>query len=70
MNSGSFSQTSWIYSYLKDEQTSQTIRLFMNFAISLAGSILIYKVMPKFKEMFIKADLKGIDMSKKDKYTM
>jgi hypothetical protein len=57
-------------SFLTDEKQSQTIRLFLNLAISLLGSILLYKIMPKFKDMFLKADLKGIDMSKKEKYYM
>jgi hypothetical protein len=57
-------------SFLTDEKQSQTIRLFLNLAISLMGSILLYKIMPKFKDMFLKADLKGIDMSKKEKYYM
>lgn len=56
--------------YLKNEKLSQTIRLFMNLAISIAGSYILYKIMPKFKEMFVKADLKGTDMSKKEKYQM
>jgi len=57
-------------SFLADEKQSQTIRLFLNFAITVFGSILVYKIMPKFKDMFLKADLKGIDMSKKEKYYM
>lgn len=55
---------------LSDEKLSQTIRLFMNLVISVFGSVLLYKIMPKFKDMFMKADLKGIDMSKKEKYHM
>jgi hypothetical protein len=42
----------------------------MNLGISILGSIILYKIMPKFKEMFVKADLKGVDMSKKEKYEM
>ena len=53
-----------------DDGASQIIRLLLNVSISFVGSIFLYKVMPKFKDMFIKADLKGVDMSKKDKYTM
>ena len=59
-----------IHAYLNDEKTSQIIRLLMNFSISAAGSVCLYKIMPKFKDMFMKADLKGIDMSKKEKYHM
>ena len=55
---------------VKDEVLSQQIRLFMNLGISILGSIILYKIMPKFKEMFVKADLKGVDMSKKEKYEM
>lgn len=55
---------------LVDDKTSQIIRLLLNVSVSFIGSVCLYKVMPKFKDMFIKADLKGIDMSKKDKYTM
>jgi hypothetical protein len=50
--------------------SSQALRLVMNLFISICGSMLLYKIMPKFKDMFMKADLKGIDMSKKDKYQM
>jgi hypothetical protein len=59
-----------VYNLLKDEKRSQTIRLFMNLAISMAASLVLYRIMPKFKDMFMKADLKGTDMSKKDKYQM
>lgn len=55
---------------LSDEKLSQTIRLFLNLAISISGSLLLYKVMPKFKDTFMKADLKGTDLSKKEKYQM
>lgn len=55
---------------LEDDKTSQIIRLLLNVSISFIGSVCLYKVMPKFKEMFIKADLKGVDMSKKDRYTI
>lgn len=57
-------------SFLNDEKLSQAVRLCMNLVISLFGSILLYKIMPKFKDMFLKADLKGVDMSKKEKYQM
>ena len=53
-----------------DEKNSQVIRLLLNLTISIAGSVCLYKIMPKFKEMFIKADLKGCDMSKREKYFM
>lgn len=56
--------------YLDDEKLSQTIRLILNVAISLAGSIILFKIMPKFKDMFVRADLKGIDLSKKDRIQM
>lgn len=55
---------------LEDDKTSQIIRLLLNVSVSFIGSVGLYKVMPKFKDMFIKADLKGIDMSKKDKYAI
>lgn len=57
-------------SILSDEKLSQTIRLFLNLVISIIGSVLLYKIMPKFKDMFMKADLKGSDLSKKEKYQM
>ena len=57
-----------VSSYLEDEHRSQSIRLFINLFISIAGSYVLYKIMPKFKEMFTKAGLKGVDMSKKEKY--
>lgn len=56
------------YSYLNNERASQITRLILNLSISIAGSTFLYKIMPKFKDMFIKADLKGCDMSKKEKY--
>lgn len=55
-------------SFIQDEKISQIIRLLLNFSISIAGSICLYKLMPKFKDMFLKADLKGMDLSKKEKY--
>lgn len=57
-------------SYLADEKLSQTIRLVLNVAISLTGSIILFKIMPKFKDMFVRADLKGTDLSKKEKIQM
>ena len=59
-----------LFSFLNDEKLSQTVRLFLNVAISVVGSRLLYKIMPHFRDMFIKADLKGTDMSKKEKYEM
>jgi hypothetical protein len=47
-----------------------TIRLFVNVVISGLASFVLYKIMPRFKDMFLKADLKGIDLNKKDKYVM
>ena len=57
-------------SFIQDEKISQIIRLLLNLSISIAGSICLYKLMPKFKDMFLKADLKGMDLSKKEKYHM
>lgn len=51
-----------------DETKSHVIRLIGNVIISILGSISLLKLMPKFKEMFMKADLKGTDLSKKEKY--
>ena len=61
-----------VKTYLSNDElhSSQTLRLIMNLLISICGSILLYKIMPKFKDMFMKADLKGVDMSKRDKYQM
>ena len=56
--------------YLQNERQSQTIRLSLNIVISVICSWSLYKIMPKFKEMFMRADLKGIDLSKKEKYAM
>ncbi len=58
--------------YLANDElhSSQSLRLVMNLLISICGSVLLYKIMPKFKDMFMKADLKGVDMSKRDKYQM
>jgi hypothetical protein len=60
----------FIEQIVKDEVLSQKIRLCMNLCISIFGGFVLYKIMPKFKEMFMKADLKGVDMSKKEKYAM
>ena len=62
--------TSRMYEVLKDEKQSQEIRLALNLIISVLSSVTLYKIMPRFKDMFMKADLKGIDMSKKEKYQM
>lgn len=53
-----------------DETRSHVIRLSLNLIISIVASYIIFKIMPKFKEMFMKADLKGTDLSKKEKYQM
>jgi hypothetical protein len=53
-----------------DETKSHVIRLIGNVIISILGSISLLKLMPKFNEMFMKADLKGTDLSKKEKYQM
>lgn len=57
-------------SLFNDEMLSQELRLVINLIISVIGSRLLYKIMPNFKDMFLKADLKGMDMSKRDKYHM
>ncbi len=49
---------------------TQVLRLFLNLVISIMGSVCLYRIMPHFKDMFIKADLKGIDLNKKDKHVM
>ena len=53
-----------------DETKSHIIRLIGNLFISVLGSVFLFKLMPKFKDMFMKADLKGTDLSKKEKYQM
>jgi hypothetical protein len=57
-----------------DSRNSQvqlnTIRLFVNVLLSGCASYFLYKIMPKFKDMFLKADLKGTDLNKKDKNVM
>jgi hypothetical protein len=53
-----------------DETKTHIIRLIANAVISIIGSLFLFKVMPKFKDMFMKADLKGTDLSKKEKYQM
>ena len=63
-------RTDVLVSYLKDEETSQIVRLVLNLLISVAASFLLYKLMPRFKDVFMKANLKGIDMSKKERYEM
>jgi hypothetical protein len=56
--------------FVQIDDKSQFIRLFLNLIISISGSLCLYKIMPKFKEMFIRADLKGTDMSKKERVVM
>ena len=56
--------------FLQIADQSQFVRLSLNLIISFVGSCLLYKIMPKFKEMFMRADLKGKDLSKKDKVEM
>jgi hypothetical protein len=56
--------------FVQIDNKSQFVRLFLNLLISIAGSWGLYKIMPKFKEMFMRADLKGIDLSKKDRVAM
>lgn len=61
---------SYLKSMMKDETKSQEIRLVLNLIISCMSSFILFKLMPKFKDMFMRADLKGTDMSKKNKYEM
>jgi hypothetical protein len=56
--------------FLQIDDKSQFIRLLLNLLISIAGSWGLYKIMPRFKEMFMRADLKGIDLSKKERIAM
>jgi len=49
---------------------SQVARLCLNLVISTLGSVCLYRIMPHFKDMFIKAGLRGVDMSKQDKHVM
>jgi hypothetical protein len=53
-----------------DELASQVFRLVVNVLISIIGSFVIYKIIPKFKDILLKADMKGVDMSKKEKIIM
>lgn len=59
-----------VFSFLENEKESQLIRLVLNLIISAVASVFLYKIMPRFRDTFIKADLKGVDMSKREKYTM
>ncbi|GAB6027454.1 hypothetical protein CHUAL_001714 [Chamberlinius hualienensis] len=43
------------------------VSVALSIAIAAGSSVLTYKLIPNFKEMFIKAGLSGVDMSKKKK---
>ena len=60
----------WITYSLEEENRSQIVRLILNLVISAISSYILYRIMPKFREMFMSADLKGCDLSKRDKYEM
>lgn len=44
--------------------------LVINFVLSLAGYFIILNVVPKFKDMFLKAKLSGLDLNKNNKPEM
>ena len=44
--------------------------LAANIVLSITGYCVILNIVPKFKEMFIKARLSGVDLNKKNKPEM
>lgn len=42
--------------------------LVVNFALSSLGFYVTFSAIPRLKDMFLKAGLKGLDMSKPNKY--
>jgi UDP-N-acetylglucosamine--dolichyl-phosphate N-acetylglucosaminephosphotransferase len=48
---------------LNDTQTN----LLINAGLSAAGFLICLNIIPKFRDMFIKANLFGVDMSKRTK---
>jgi hypothetical protein len=49
------------------ERKDLHFNLLINAALSILGFLLCYKLIPPFGEMFIRANLFGIDQSKKSK---
>ncbi|KAK3107213.1 hypothetical protein FSP39_009619 [Pinctada imbricata] len=53
---------------MKMDLTQTQTNLMINAGMSLIGFIVCFNILPKFKEMFIRVNLFGIDMSKQTKY--
>lgn len=54
----------------KMELTNTQIHLLINTAMSFAGFLCLMNIIPKFRDMFIAANLYGIDMSKPGRVKM
>lgn len=52
------------------EMSETQIHILVNAVMSILGFIVCYKIIPKFKTMFINAHLYGTDMSKREKKKM
>lgn len=52
------------------EMSETQIHILVNAVMSACGFVVCYNIIPKFKTMFINANLFGIDMSKRDKKKM
>ena len=53
--------------FLNMESGDTFFHLLVNAGMSLIGFIVCLSIIPKFREMFIRANLFGVDMSKRDK---
>lgn len=42
------------------------LTLFVNFALSVLGYAITFRIIPKFKQMFMKANLCGADLGKRN----
>ena len=56
--------------FLRMESDDTLYHLLINAGMSAIGFIVCLNIIPKFRDMFIRANLFGIDMSKKNKTKM
>jgi UDP-N-acetylglucosamine--dolichyl-phosphate N-acetylglucosaminephosphotransferase len=49
------------------ELSDTSLHLLINAGMSFVGFLLCLNIIPKFRDMFIRANLYGVDMSKKSK---
>jgi UDP-N-acetylglucosamine--dolichyl-phosphate N-acetylglucosaminephosphotransferase len=63
-----------VYTYVLLESLAQIINMWfpvlVNSVVSVVAYLVTVRIIPRFKDMFVKANLYGIDMSKKRKDKM